>query len=485
MPHAPHTTLPLCCSRLPFSGKWEAVHGLLEAMLPPEEAASLAADWQASSGGGGSWGWEQDVLLHHPGRYPARAICPAQLLLLPPCASGGSAAGSAGDGVQAMDVETPASAATATGGLQAAEAMQACLWVHPAAAAAAHSALRLAAAQQEQQASGPGDVGLAVLDLRRLELRGGGADAALAAAMAGATAGGVQQQLAGQRFEEQQAQAARQPAQQAQPAAQQGPGRAAPGLLLPLPSPLAQMQHGDAVQVLLADPSLRRPVQLGSAAGSLLPGIPAGGEQGQAACPTLAEQPGDLACLPRAPLPLSEAEISSLRHQLRRRMLQLDPAAALGSGGSGAADAADPEVQRRAACPAVLVRHDPPGTGGIPGEAVAVMVWTCACTEHTIAALDLSACPLFLAAGSQPELRSTLPLQQAAASQHRPNRCCTSSCPQAGPSSCRPAGRHPCGSRLPTPAASRRGSASGAGCTPWSSDAASLGTGLTRRATPP
>ncbi|KAL4434275.1 hypothetical protein ABPG75_000716 [Micractinium tetrahymenae] len=370
-----------------LSGTWDAVHSLLGEMLPPEEAASLAGDWQASSGinagssgsSGGGWGWEQEVLLHHPVRYPAGAICPARLLLLP-CA-GGSSGGSRGVGApQAMDAEGPGSSAAAAAapapapapGVPASAEVQACLWVHPAAAAEAHAALR-SAVERQQQGSGPDGVSLAVVDLRRLELRGGTADAALAVALAGATAGGVQQQLAQQRFDGQQQ------AQQGQQGQEKGRGLAAPGL--PLPPPLAWMEHGDAVQVLLRDPRLQKPVQLGSAAGTLLPGNPAAGEQGEQAGPALEEQPADLTCLPHAPLPLSEAEVSSRRQQLRRRMLQLEPLAAPSNAAGGASAAAtgrlgdaaatgrlgDAEVQARGCCPAVLVRHNPPGDTGIPG----------------------------------------------------------------------------------------------------------------------
>ncbi|PSC67809.1 ribonucleases P MRP subunit POP1 [Micractinium conductrix] len=61
-------------------GTWPFVHAALAPLLPPGQAAALAEAWAeaASSGGPGCSGWEQGVWLHHPGRYPRGAICPAQ-----------------------------------------------------------------------------------------------------------------------------------------------------------------------------------------------------------------------------------------------------------------------------------------------------------------------------------------------------------------------------------------------------------------------
>lgn len=323
------------------------MHGLLSALLDPAEVETLAADWEASfgsgsagnssaggssAGGGSSVGWEQEVMLHHPGRYPLGAICPAQLLL---CPAGGSGS------------------------------MQACLWVHPAAAAEAYAALKAAAQQTGSSAS------LAVLNVRRLELRGGAADTALAVALAGATASGIAPPNNGShararssRHQQHRQQGAQQAAGQAaaQQAQQQQDALPPP----PLPPPLLGLQHGEAVQLLLPDPRLCKPVALGSAAAGLL----------QAAA---ADEPQelDMRRLLQAPLPLSEAELSRRRQQLRQRMLHLEqPSGSSGQAGQGGAAAQQEqqqqrgqlELERRGYCPAVLVRHDGPEAEALPGE---------------------------------------------------------------------------------------------------------------------
>lgn len=329
------------------SGAWGSVHSALSTLLDPAAAAALAADWaDAASGGAGSscFGWEREWMLHHPGRYPRGAICPAQMLLLP--CSGSSAA---------MDVD-------GEGGASASH-VQACLWVHPAAAAEAHAAL--------QQAVGAGpQVSLAVINVRRLELRGGAADTALAVALAGATASGI---ASGSSSDGGRGARRKQQRQQHAAAAPQEQQEALPPP--PLPQALAGLGHGDAVQLLLPDPRLCKPVALGSAAGSLLQ------PPGDAASSSSQDepQPLDLARLLQAPLPLSESDLSSRRQQLRRSMLQLE-AAPLGS--SNAADQQQGQqgerqarkVQRRGYCPALVVRHEPRERQGTPGESLQSLV---------------------------------------------------------------------------------------------------------------
>ena len=326
--------------------------GVLGPVLDPAEAAGLAADWEASfgssaasSGSSSSVGWEQQVMLHHPGRHPLGAICPAQLLLCPP------SSGSAG---RSMGVEGAASASTSSG-----SSMQACLWVHPAAAAEAHAALKAAAAAAHSRAS------MQVLNVRRLELRGGAADTALAVMLAGATASGITSPASGShsrrrssRHQQHRQQAAAPEAAQEAQQAQRQDALPPP----PLPQPMAGLQDGEAVQLLLPDPRLCKPVALGSAAAGLLQ--PAGADEPQQL---------DLLRLQRVPLPLSEAELSSRRQQLRRRMLQLEQPAGGASGGASQAgqqqqQQQQDEVERRGYCPAVLVRHDPAEADGVPGE---------------------------------------------------------------------------------------------------------------------
>ena len=354
---------PRCLCR----GDWSSVHSVLSALLDPAEAAVLAADWAASSPGSGSsgssssnvsgsstGGWEQEVMLHHPGSFPQGAICPAQLLLAP-SSSSSSASGSEMD----VDGTRGPAADAAGGGSQGSSSMQACLWLHPAAAAEAHAALQSAAS-----ASG-GGVSIAVLDLRRLEIRGGAAVTALAVALAGATAGGSSSSGSQQ--------------QDPQPADQQQLPQQAAGPAPHLPAALAGLQHGEAVQLLLPDPRLRKPVALGSAAASLLPAHATGQEQQQQ------QQPVDLQRLQQAPLPLSEAELSVRRQRLRRQMLQLgDPAPSTiissqqQKQGQHEQQGQEEEreeqlLQRRGHCPAVIVRHDPPEACGIPGSCWVVL----------------------------------------------------------------------------------------------------------------
>jgi hypothetical protein len=199
-----------------------------------------------------------------------------------------------------------------------------------------------------------------LLNLRRLEIRGGAADKALAVALAGATARGSSGSSS----------------QQQQDAQQQPADRHVAAAVPPLPAALAGLQHGAAVQLLLSDPRLRKPVALGSAAASLLPM--------QAACQEPPhqhhhhqQQPVDLQRLQQSPLPLSEAELSVRRQRLRRQMLQLsDPAPApilssqlqQGQQQGQGEDREEELLQRRGQCPAVVVRHDPPEACGIPGN---------------------------------------------------------------------------------------------------------------------
>lgn len=280
-------------------------------------------------------------MLHNPGQFPLGAICPAQLLLCPP-ASGG---------------------------------MQACLWVHPAAAAEAYAALKAA----QQQTGSPAS--LAVLNVRRLELRGGAADTALAVALAGATASGIAAPNNGShgrrrssRHQQHRQQAGQQAAEQA--AAQQAQQDALPPP--PLPPPLVGLQHGEAVQLLLPDPRLCKPVALGSAAAGLLQ-------------PTAVDEPQqlDVRGLLHAALPLSESELSRQRQQLRQRMLLLEQQASGSSGQAGLGGAAQgqqgqqqlqrdrEQVEQRSYCPAVLVRHDGPEAEALPGEQLRAAGYLC------------------------------------------------------------------------------------------------------------
>ena len=363
--------VPCCLGR----GDWHSMHSVLSALLDPADSAALAADWAASSpGSGGSsgssaGGWEQVVMLHQPGCFPRGAICPAHLLLAPASSTSGS--GSSGSEMELDGRDCAAADAAGDGG---SSSMQACLWLHPAAAAEAHAALRSAASDSE------GSVSIAVLNLRRLEIRGGAADAALAVALAGATAGGSSSQQ-----------------QQDPPPADQQQAAAPPP---PLPAALAGLQHGEAVQLLLPDPRLRKPVALGSAAASLLPAHPAGQEQSPQ------QQPVDLNLkgLQQAPLPLSEAELSSRRQVLRRQMLQLDGPAHTTTLSSqqqqqghqpqqGQGEEREEELlERRGHCAAVVVRHDPPEACGIPGSCWVVLSAVCRALDVAAAGWCFAAC---------------------------------------------------------------------------------------------
>ena len=433
-------------------GTWPDVHAALAPLLPPGEAAALAEAWAEAASGGGSSGWEQEVWVHHPGAYPRGAICPAQLLLCP---------GSGDASAEQMDLDS-AAAAAATAAAAAAAALtcvQVCLWVHPAAAAEAHGVLRQAVQQQQQQSGIQPGVRLQVLDLRRLEFRGGSADVALMMALAGATAGGDKRQAG----EEGQAGGRQVQGQQTQGASQLSPA-------------LSDLGHGDALQLLLADPRTRKPVALGSATTSLLP---PGGPASAAGQPR--QQAWDLTRLLDVPLPLSEAEVSSRRRQVRRGMLHLEATSSSGCGSSD--EMAQQELRRRCHCPAALVRHDPPGMGGIPG----VRLRAVALRHYGRRSCLLCCAALWFKLASKlssPGVCSFRPTSQTALPD-APSPCTPlhPTAPQAGRSSCPQAGLSPSGWRQPLPPASPPGSASGAGCTRCSSSPASLGTAPTPRRT--
>ncbi|PRW59356.1 DEAD box RNA helicase isoform B [Chlorella sorokiniana] len=153
-------------------------------------------------------------------------------------------------------------------------------------------------------------------------------------------------------------------------AASFGSGSSSTGASSGSGSPLVGLQHGAAVQMMLPDPRLCKPVALGSTAAGLLQ-------------PTAADEPQqlDMQRLLQAPLPLSESELSRRRQQLRQHMLQLEPSSGSSgwSGQDGDAQGRQPqqqgqqeELEQRGYCPAVLVRHDGPEAETLPGWSLIV-----------------------------------------------------------------------------------------------------------------
>lgn len=301
-----------------LAGESRALLGLLRSMLSPQDSATVAqlavgaaaapAHHQqeqkqgASSGGGSSsagggcgsgCGGEVEAMLHHAGAFPQRAIGPVRIMRLPgsrdtaTAASPAAAAGGAGEseGIVPMDTDSPGGDASPAAQEQL---LQLCIWVHAAAAAAAVAALKEAAAaacpalpaaalatpgqrprsdvdaaaSSVAQVEEPGQCQLevGVLDLRRLEVRGGAADRALAAAL---FAHHTQRQQGQGQQEPQERSAALSPAVQ-------------------------RLGDGGALRLLLPDPRLAKPVLLGSATASLLtgeqPGQLAACAQGTGAC---------------------------------------------------------------------------------------------------------------------------------------------------------------------------------------------------------
>lgn len=294
-----------------LNGDSRALLGLLRSMLSPQDSAAVAqlaagaaaapahhqqqqnqgasssGDSSSAVGGCGSGcGGEVEAVLHHAGAFPQRPIGPVRIMRLPgsrdtaTAASPAAAAGGAGksEGIGPMDTDGPGGDASPAAQEQP---LQLCIWVHAAAAAAALAALKEAApaacaaspaaalatpgqrprsdvdaaASSVAQVEEPGrcQLEVGVLDLRRLEVRGGAADRALAAAL---FAHHTQRQ-------------------QGQGQGQQEPQERSAAL-----SPAVQrLGNGDALRLLLPDPRLAKPVALGSATASLLAG----------------EQPGQLA----------------------------------------------------------------------------------------------------------------------------------------------------------------------------------------------
>ena len=331
-----------CCS-----GNRDSVLCTLGSVLDPAAVADLEAEWidaaqEASRSSSSSLhgGWERQGLLHRPHAFPSGALCPV-LILIHPITGNSSSGCSSGSGSNSSS------------------AAQVCLWAHPAAAADALAALLLAAAQAGASETG-GCVGVSVLDIRRLEIRGGTADRALTVALAGATAAATS---GGHAAASEAASSGTRPQQQAQ---QQPEAAAAAAAQALLPPALAALRHGEALQVLLPDPRLRKPVVVGAAEASLL----AAASQPVAGKPQQQQQPLNLASLQGVAPPLSETALSGRRQQLRRLLLQLDPAPAASSSArsSGLGGQGGQELLQRGYCPAVLVRHNPPERSGIPGR---------------------------------------------------------------------------------------------------------------------
>ncbi len=151
---------------------WTALH---MCTVPGNEGAVIADVREPSAAeavlarGGGPWR-EYGLMLHHPGLWPAGAICPTRALLLPPpdaASTAGGAAEAAEDAAAGAATGTPAAgtpvvSAAATDAPKEAAAdtrvpLRLWLWLHPAAYAEALSMLQAAcgqpAAGSEQRAS--------------------------------------------------------------------------------------------------------------------------------------------------------------------------------------------------------------------------------------------------------------------------------------------------------------------------------------------
>ncbi len=260
----------------PFLLSGPALRAALAAVLGAEAAAAVAAAALDAAAPRAA-----RATLHRAGAWPRGALGPLEAWPLPP------GAGAPRPGLL--------------------------LWAHAAAAAEAFAELRGAA-----DAAG---AALRVLNLRRLEVRGGGADAALAAALAGAPLGA---------------------------------GAALPAALRTLPA-------AGAAHVLLLDPRLARPVEVGSATGASY---------------AAAEPPAGLALLGGGalPAPASDAAIGAQRAAARAVLLHLDAAypgveAAPGAAEATAAAAAEEEsIAASAFFPALAVRRG----GSAPGWALAL-----------------------------------------------------------------------------------------------------------------
>jgi len=151
---------------------------------------------------------------------------------------------------------------------------RACLWVHAACAAAAYNALRASI----NDIGGTG-VELEVLDLRRLEVRGNVADAAVCRAL----------------FAE-------------KPTREGGNADS-------LPSILGKLTAGESVNIVLPDPRLAKPIVLGSASASLL--LPDAADRAPPEPLHVIDAP------PRSSM--TEAVISRARQKLRRKIALGEP----------------------------------------------------------------------------------------------------------------------------------------------------------------
>lgn len=270
----------------------------------------------------GSVGWELEAILYHPGSLPGKAIAPVRIMWLPWGSSTTAGAGSAAAGfipngagsggadraaaAMDLDMDLPAAASGGSGEGKAAqpvwggsdgarpEEVKLCIWVHATAAGEALRALQQAAAAgalaMASTAGGgvPADhsgplvpehsqgVRVGALNLRRVELRGAAASRVLACALFTHTA---QQELTAPAQQQQQQQEELAGVGGARPsgaAAAVASGKAGKSggaaRVVPLPPVLRQLQGGQALQLALADPRLAKPVALGSASATLLPG---------------------------------------------------------------------------------------------------------------------------------------------------------------------------------------------------------------------
>ncbi len=259
-----------------LSGPATALRASLAAVLGAEAAAAVAAAALDAAAPRAA-----RATLHRAGAWPRVALGPLEAWPLPP------GAGAPQPGLL--------------------------LWTHAAAAAESFAELRVAA--------GAAGAVLRVLDLRRLEVRGGGADAALAAALAGAP-------LAA--------------------------GAALPAALRALPA-------AGAAHAVLLDPRLARPVEIGSATGASY---------------AAAEPPAGLALLGGGafPAPASDAALGAARAEARAALLHLDAAypgdeaAPYAAEAAAATTAAGESIAVSAFFPALAVRRG----GAAPGWALAL-----------------------------------------------------------------------------------------------------------------
>jgi hypothetical protein len=258
-------------------GPQEEVMQVLGAVLGPRDVPELALLTASSVPR------ERQLMLHQPGQFPIGAIAPA---IVCNCQ---------------MDIEGGSTSLL--------------LWLHAAAANDTYAALSTAVEMAMSD-----NVRLQVTDLRRIEVRGVGADAAVAAALFVASGAGPSDDE-----------------------------RVGARPMCRLPPAIDDLDAADGVHLVIPDPRVARPQALGSASAHLLEGI---------------DVPADLhlvgGCVAQ---PAPEARVSAWRWELRQDFLGLTDAFFTEKPPIPRRDASDKDIGLH--CPLIYVKQ--PWGGDVPG----------------------------------------------------------------------------------------------------------------------